>query len=798
MTQAIEAAGPVVAEAVAEAVAADPVAARLAPVGPLGADTVATSPVAIDPVATGTAADRAPVRRRDPALDLLRAVALARVILWHTFAAPWMTIFAAMPVMFFVAGTLLAASGEQHSYPDLVRRRLRRLLVPLWAYGAVVAGAAVVRAARAQEPMQLTPDALWKVATWVLPLTDPSRSSWHGGWLSDHLWYLRAYLWIVLLAPLFVFMARRLKMSLLVLGAALVAMEVAAEGSVPILHAGTARVLIGDFVTYGIFALLGMAYHARRRDLDRLALAAGALAAASGAGLYAVWHGLPDGNVNSSYPAVVLTGFAWLFAAGAAEGVIRRIGAARRVAPVSLAINRRAETIYLWHPAAILGAYVIVDRWVPVPDVTLGGRRPPVSGALVLVLAVVLTAVAVFMVGWVEDVGARRAIAPTRLRLGQGRLALGGVAGAVALAVAVPLVAVPVAGDTLRGSRRSIPPPPSYREALSNADFAAGAHTLRIIDNPDTPVTLPADDLQRALVRWQADHPTVTSLAVGIGKRGMTWTGEAAKAGTAKPMHVDDNYAVASLTKSFTMALVLQQAQAGKINLDAPMPVLPGLPQPPKGVVITPRELLEHTSGLVDYSMATGFDEHRLLTPETAVATTLRTKLVGPPGTVAHYSSTNYLYLGLLLEKVTGRTYESLLDDLTSSLGLAATRLDKTAVPGRVGFSAAGVHSTVADMNAWASALFEPGRVVSPQYVQQMRTIGAANVGLGTWPLCPCSTDVDGTKRAVALGQYVGDGGMYVFADGMTLLVHLDPAGPDNGPLLVSLGDALSRTLPTG
>src|SRR5918912_513496 len=89
---------------------------------------------------------RARATRRDPALDLLRGVALVRVVLWHTFAKTWMTVFAAIPLMFFVAGTLLAASGERRRQRDVVGRRMRRLLLPLWAYGLVVAVATAVRA----------------------------------------------------------------------------------------------------------------------------------------------------------------------------------------------------------------------------------------------------------------------------------------------------------------------------------------------------------------------------------------------------------------------------------------------------------------------------------------------------------------------------------------------------------------------------------------------------------------------------------------------------------------------------
>src|SRR3954447_10083592 len=97
-----------------------------------------------------------PDSRRDPALDLLRGVALLRVVLWHTFATTWMTAFAAIPLMFFVAGTLLAAAGERRRYRDVVGRRVRRLLLPLWAYGVVVAGATAVRASLNHEDLHLT------------------------------------------------------------------------------------------------------------------------------------------------------------------------------------------------------------------------------------------------------------------------------------------------------------------------------------------------------------------------------------------------------------------------------------------------------------------------------------------------------------------------------------------------------------------------------------------------------------------------------------------------------------------
>src|SRR5687767_1251794 len=117
------------------------------------------------PAAGATSPARA---ARDPALDLLRGVALVRVVLWHTFAMSWMTVFAAIPLMFFVAGSLLAASGEQRSHLATVWRRCRRLLIPLWAYAAVVGIATLVRAVLNEHRLEPTATAFKAAVSWIL------------------------------------------------------------------------------------------------------------------------------------------------------------------------------------------------------------------------------------------------------------------------------------------------------------------------------------------------------------------------------------------------------------------------------------------------------------------------------------------------------------------------------------------------------------------------------------------------------------------------------------------------------
>jgi peptidoglycan/LPS O-acetylase OafA/YrhL len=163
---------------------------------------------------------------RDAALDLLRAIALVRVVLWHAFATPWMTFFAAMPVMFFVAGTLLEEPPDRAAHRVLMRRRARRILLPLWVYGAVVAAAGLLHEAPGWHTVSAGAAMLGHVVTWIFPLVDPAGSEWHGGWLSTHLWYLRAYLWILLLLPVLAVLARHARRSLPLIVAAVAALRI--------------------------------------------------------------------------------------------------------------------------------------------------------------------------------------------------------------------------------------------------------------------------------------------------------------------------------------------------------------------------------------------------------------------------------------------------------------------------------------------------------------------------------------------------------------------------------------------
>lgn len=128
---------------------------------------------------------------RDRYFDTLRALALVRVVAYHAFGWPWAgLVLPSMGIMFGLGGTLMARSLRRPA-ATVFRNRLRRLLPPFWCWGLFVVGAML---ARGWMPG-------WQIVYWVVPLGDPPGSAW-GEQAWEILWYLRTYLWFVLLSPL--------------------------------------------------------------------------------------------------------------------------------------------------------------------------------------------------------------------------------------------------------------------------------------------------------------------------------------------------------------------------------------------------------------------------------------------------------------------------------------------------------------------------------------------------------------------------------------------------------------------
>jgi D-alanyl-D-alanine carboxypeptidase len=154
-----------------------------------------------------------------------------------------------------------------------------------------------------------------------------------------------------------------------------------------------------------------------------------------------------------------------------------------------------------------------------------------------------------------------------------------------------------------------------------------------------------------------------------------------ASLGTRQRLGASHVFRVGSITKTFVATVVLQLTAEGVLRLDDSVERwLPSLV--PNGQGITLRQLLNHTSGVYNYT-----DDPRVIaslvgnplavwTPAALVAVATSHRPTFPPGTGWSYSNTGYIVLGMVVEKATGH---ALADELRARIfdpvGLARTSL---------------------------------------------------------------------------------------------------------------------------
>lgn len=132
------------------------------------------------------------------------------------------------------------------------------------------------------------------------------------------------------------------------------------------------------------------------------------------------------------------------------------------------------------------------------------------------------------------------------------------------------------------------------------------------------------------------------------------------------PNQPNTKHRLGSITKQFTAMLILQLVAEGKLDLQAP--ITNYLTDYPKanGDIITIHHLLTHTSGLPDYTSFPNFMEDNSrnpYTPEEFVKVFADMKLDFTPGEKFSYSNSGYFLLGVLIEKLSGKSYEKMLQD---------------------------------------------------------------------------------------------------------------------------------------
>ncbi len=179
-----------------------------------------------------------------------------------------------------------------------------------------------------------------------------------------------------------------------------------------------------------------------------------------------------------------------------------------------------------------------------------------------------------------------------------------------------------------------------------------------------TPASLANASIQQAL-QTRLDKLRVKYAIPGVSATviladGSTWTGVSGLADVRRRTAVapDTAFAIASVSKTYTAAVVLALADEGALDLDARVSAL--LPDVRIGGKATVRQLLDHTSGLPDYFLHGKIDKALFGDPGRAWSTRETFRYVGKPifpaGRGWYYSNTNYHLLGLVVEAVTGRS----------------------------------------------------------------------------------------------------------------------------------------------
>lgn len=204
-------------------------------------------------------------------------------------------------------------------------------------------------------------------------------------------------------------------------------------------------------------------------------------------------------------------------------------------------------------------------------------------------------------------------------------------------------------------------------------------------------------------------------------------------------------FRLGSITKQFTAMLVVQLAEQGKIDLQANVSTY--LPNYPKasGEKITIHHLLTHTSGIPNYTSFRNFmrgHSRDFYTPDEFVRMFADSTLEFVPGEKFAYSNSGYFLLGVIIEKVSGTSYEQLLqENILTPLKMEDTGYDHfgTILPNRasgyekrgeayvnadyldmsIPYAAGSLYSTVEDLFIWDQALYTD-QLLSAEFMDLM------------------------------------------------------------------------------
>jgi CubicO group peptidase (beta-lactamase class C family) len=223
-----------------------------------------------------------------------------------------------------------------------------------------------------------------------------------------------------------------------------------------------------------------------------------------------------------------------------------------------------------------------------------------------------------------------------------------------------------------------------------------------------------------------------------------------------KPLSVASRFRIGSITKMFTAAMILQLVEQGKLKLSDTISKF--FPQIPNASKITIVQILSHRSGIPNVRRdqnSKGNVNTTPITKDEMLALIAKATPDFEPDSKQSYSNSGYFLLGLILEKLTRKTYEQALKErINSKVGLKDTytaignidvNKNESLTYMNLGgdwkpvaethpsilFGAGAIVSTPNDLAKFIEALFD-GKIVSKESLDQMKTIREGDgLGLG-------------------------------------------------------------------
>ena len=654
--------------------------------------------------------------QRDAALDGLRAIAILRVITWHASGWSWTTwIISSVPAMFVVTGALIARSLQKASAFQTLQKRFKRLLLPLWFYSLTVYLLSL--------HFHVRTSAVW---TFFFPFGQPT-SLIASQWFTSAMWYLRAYVWVLVLSPFIYALTRKFKSIIPMSG--MIAVVALGVWNIDTAGFGWAA---GDIVLYSTCVAAGMAWLVDGRPSPR-SLHITAIAFLAGAVTWLLYRQPMDGVVNNDHVLHLFVGGFWT----ALLLHFPKTLSSFATTAVSRFLNRYPLSIYLWHSMTAWFFWQLVPNAIPTNARVL----------LIVALTFLALPVVTYLIGLFEY---RK----------EGWFTLLHVSPRIILVLAI-LLAINVGPlsrsiDFVRTPLNQ-PLPPSAAPTVVKIEIEDDVK--KFLDSSafkDDTWSIRESEMQSILDKRTQEMGLGKARAIVATRDGRIWHGISGNMRT-----FDQPSLIGSLTKTFTTTLIMQLVDEGLISLEDRVGDM-GMGF--KHGQITIRQLLTHTSGLSKYKTKSGYVA-KGTTPMDVLRYVSEQPLRSPPGSFVDYSTSGFSVLGLILQQKTGKTFEELLQSrITDALGydISIFRGDF----GSIGFSTGGIIMKMDDLADWTRRYFFDRSTTKETWDWAIRT----TTGVGVHGYCPCRN-----RSFLALG-HIG-GRTFASVDGDGTVVIIDTTG---------------------